>query len=339
MNKPLIAITVGDFNGIGPEVVLKSVTKRSIRALCTPVLVGPRTVFEHYARLLNIGLHLHEWSGRTAHQERGFWILESSTVNVDAIKPGQLSHAAGHAAATAISSAAQLALSGLVEAMVTAPVSKQALHLAGIKAPGQTEMLKRLSNSHEVAMMLVAPQMRVGLITIHEPLARVSAVLSTELIVRRTRIIHDALIRDWGITKPHIALLALNPHAGEGGYIGTEEQRRILPAIERLRLKRIRVDGPFPADGFFARYQPGVYDAVVAMYHDQGLIPLKMSSGNRAVNVSVGLRIVRTSPDHGTAFAVAGSGVADPTSMQEAIRLAVTVAANRRRLMRRRSTR
>jgi 4-hydroxythreonine-4-phosphate dehydrogenase len=338
MSKPLIAITVGDFNGVGPEVVLKSIARRSVRAKCTPLLVGPAAVFTHYARLFGIPFRPVEWRGGRRTAERGTWIVESSAVNPDAIRPGQLSHVAGRAAAAAISSAAQLALGGFVDAMVTAPVSKQAMHLAGITSPGQTEMLQHLSGSREVAMMLVSPTLRVGLVTIHVPLVRVASLLTTELIVRQTRIIHDALVRDWGIRKPRIAMLGLNPHAGEGGDIGTEEQRRILPALERLCRSKMSVAGPFPADGFFARYQPGIYDAVVAMYHDQGLIPLKMSAANRAVNISVGLRIVRTSPDHGTAFPLAGSGQADATSMEEAIHLAVAVAGNRRRMARRRSS-
>lgn len=336
MSRPLIAITVGDFNGIGPEVVLKSITSRSVRRRCTPLLVGPATVFTHYARLLGIPFRAEEWKGERKAPARGTWIVESSAVEPEAIRPGTLSYAAGHASTAAIASAAQLALGGFVDAMVTAPVSKQAMHLAGATTPGQTEMLQHLSGSHEVAMMLVAPKLRVGLVTIHEPLARVASLLTTELIIRQTRIVYDALIRDWGLRTPRIALLALNPHAGEGGDIGTEEQRRILPAIERLRRKQIGVEGPFPADGFFARYQPGMYDAVMAMYHDQGLIPLKMSAANRAVNVTVGLRIVRTSPDHGTAFLLAGTGRADPTSMTEAIHLAIAIAENRRRLKRRR---
>ena len=184
-------------------------------------------------------------------------------------------------------------------------------------------------------MMLVAPHLRVGLVTIHEPLARVPSLITSRLVVRQVRIIHDALIQDWGITRPQIAVLGLNPHAGEGGDIGKEEQRHILPALEELRRKGMVLEGPFPADGFFARYIPGVYDAVIAMYHDQGLIPLKMSSGNLAVNVTAGLRLVRTSPDHGTAFQLAGHGTADPSSMQEAIRTAVSIAVHRRRHLRR----
>jgi 4-hydroxythreonine-4-phosphate dehydrogenase len=162
-------------------------------------------------------------------------------------------------------------------------------------------------------------------------LSDVSRALTSSLVIERITVIHSALRQDWGIARPALAILGLNPHAGEGGDIGTEEQDVILPALERLRKKGIRLDGPFPADGFFARYRPGAYDGVVAMYHDQGLIPLKMSSAGRAVNVSVGLRIVRTSPDHGTAFDRAGRDLADPGSMVEAILLAVRIAHNRRR--------
>jgi len=193
-------------------------------------------------------------------------------------------------------------------------------------------MVQQLSRSRHVAMMLVSPTLRVGLVTIHIPLSDVPRTLTPALVIERISVIHAALRQDWGIPRPALAVLALNPHAGEGGDIGTEEQRVILPALERLRTKGIRLDGPFPADGFFARYHPGVYDGVVAMYHDQGLIPLKMSSRGRAVNVSVGLRIVRTSPDHGTAFDRAGRGTADPRSMVEAILLAVRIAHNRRRI-------
>jgi 4-hydroxythreonine-4-phosphate dehydrogenase len=220
---------------------------------------------------------------------------------------------------------------GHADAVVTAPVSKQALHLAGIRVPGQTEMLQQLTRSKQVAMMLVSPTLRVGLVTIHVPLRAVSSTLTADLLLSRCMLVYDALRGDWRISRPRLAVLGLNPHAGEGGDIGTEEQRLILPAIAALRRKGIRAEGPFPADAFFARYAPGSYDAVIAMYHDQGLIPIKMSAGGRAVNVSVGLPIVRTSPDHGTAFDIAGRGIADPRSMVEAIRLAVLIARNRRR--------
>lgn len=330
MSAPLIAMTVGDCNGIGPEVLLRSIFRPDARRACIPVLVGPATVFEHTARGLGRRLPLVEWKGERQSPPHGVWFVESSHIPAGAIRPGRLSHVAGEAAAIAVTSAAQLALGGFVDAIVTAPVSKQAMHLAGFKAPGQTEMLQEISGSTEVAMMLVAPHLRVGLVTIHEPLARVSSLITSRRVVRQTRIVHAALKQDWGIRNPRIALLGLNPHAGEGGDIGKEEARHILPAIETLRASKMSVEGPFPADSFFARFAPDVYDAVIAMYHDQGLIPLKMSAGNRAVNVTAGLPLVRTSPDHGTAFQLAGRGTADATSMQEAIRLAVAIALSRR---------
>jgi 4-hydroxythreonine-4-phosphate dehydrogenase len=328
--KPFIAITVGDFNGIGPEVVLKSVTHPQVRRICTPVLVGPSTVFHHYAELLGIR-YVDRPFGLPAGRVRALPVVESSVVGPDSIHPGTLSHAAGRAAAHAIETAVRLAMTRQVAAVVTAPVSKQALHLAGVRYPGQTEMVQALSHSPRVAMMLVSPTMRVGLVTIHHPLADVPKKLTAARIIDRVTVLHEALRHDFGVRRPVLAVLALNPHGGEGGDLGTEEQRVILPALERLRRRGISLDGPFPADGFFARYVPGTYDAVIAMYHDQGLIPLKMSAGGRAVNVSVGLRMVRTSPDHGTAFPLAGTGTADPHSMIEAIRTAVRIARSHHR--------
>ena len=328
--KPFIAVTVGDFNGIGPEVVLKSVTHPLVRRICVPVLVGPSTVFHHYAERLGLR-YADRPFGLPAGRSRAFPIVESSVVGPDTIHPGTLSQAAGRAAAHAIETAVRLAMTRQVAGIVTAPVSKQALHLAGVRYPGQTEMVQALSHSPHVAMMLVSPTMRVGLVTIHHPLADVARKLTAARIIERVTVLHEALRQDFGVRRPVLAVLALNPHGGEGGELGTEEQRVILPALDRLRRRGFSLDGPFAADGFFARYVPGAYDAIIAMYHDQGLIPLKMSSGGRAVNVSVGLRMVRTSPDHGTAFPLAGTGVADPHSMIEAIRTAVRIARSHHR--------
>lgn len=327
MRKPVIAITLGDYNGIGPEVVLKSLRHRSTRALCKPILVGPREVLDYYSQRLGISLAIHEVSSRG----RGIPYLPASSLSREAICPGKLSKEAGEAAARALFQAVTLARQGTADAVVTAPVSKKALHLAGYNYPGQTEMVQHLSKSSHSAMMLVSRSLRVGLVTIHVPLARVSELLTSRLIKEKVTIIADALVRDWRITAPHLAILALNPHAGENGDIGDEEQRCIEPALRILRRTGLPIDGPFPADAFFARYKPGTYDAVVAMYHDQGLIPLKMSSRGRAVNITAGLTIVRTSPDHGTAFDIAGKGIADEGSMMAAIEVAALVAQNRRR--------
>ncbi|MEK9139206.1 MAG: 4-hydroxythreonine-4-phosphate dehydrogenase PdxA [Bacteroidota bacterium] len=315
-SKPVIAITAGDCNGVGPEVVLKSVSHPSVKRICSPVLVGPVSVFEYYARRMKTPLP-------------SYPIVESSIMPLRSIRPGTLSVASGRAAAQAIETAVQLAEAGVVQAIVTAPVSKHALHRAHVKFPGHTEMLQRLTGSKRVAMMLVSETMRVGLVTMHAPLKRVSSLLTRKLVRQRIEVIHDALVRDWQIKNPRIAVLALNPHAGEAGDIGTEDKRIISPVVRSLASSNMQIKGPFPADAFFARYRPEDYDAVIAMYHDQGLIPLKMSAFGRAVNVSAGLPIVRTSPDHGTAFDIAGKGLADPASMIEAIKLAVVIARNR----------
>jgi 4-hydroxythreonine-4-phosphate dehydrogenase len=208
------------------------------------------------------------------------------------------------------------------------------MHLAGVDFPGQTEMVQRLSGAPRVAMMLVCDTLRVGLVTVHIPVAEIAPRISGPLLKERITVIYEALRTDWGIRHPSLAVLGLNPHAGESGDMGMEDEKVITPAIQQLRRTGLRVAGPFPADAFFARYRPGSYDAVVAMYHDQGLIPLKLLAGGKGVNVSVGLPIVRTSPDHGTAFDIAGTGSADATSMIEAVRLAVQISTHRRSALR-----
>lgn len=329
--KPLIAITVGDYNGIGPEITLRSIRHPSILRLCTPVLVGPADVFEYYAKKMHLPFRCDKIAGIDAAPLRpnATLLLPGSTDAPSRIEPGMLSETAGLASVQAIEKAVGIALTGKVQAVVTAPVSKQAMHMAGARYPGQTEMLQHLTGSPRVAMMLVSPRLRVGLVTIHLPLKDVSASLTREIVRERIEVIHEALVVDWKIRKPVMAVLGLNPHAGEGGHLGAEEGAIIVPVVTELRKRGMTLLGPFPADGFFARYRPGVFDAVVAMYHDQGLIPLKMSAGGSAVNVSAGLPIVRTSPDHGTGFDIAGRGKADPGSMIEAIRLAALIAKHR----------
>ncbi len=325
--KPIIAITVGDYNGIGPEIVLKSILNREVRRCCSPILVGPMSVFEYYAKRNRIGVQLNRWDSR---KKTGFPIVEPRLLKDPVIRPGKISAHAGRVSAQSVAMAVELVRSGNAEAVITAPVSKKAVHLSGLRFPGQTEMLQHLTNSRSVAMMLVSNTMRVGLVTIHTPLKNVVAELTSELLRKRIRLIYNALVQDWHIPNPRLAILALNPHAGEGGSIGHEERTVIEPVIRQLCSQGMRLSGPHPADAFFARYRTESTDAIVAMYHDQGLIPLKMSSIGKAVNVSVGLPIVRTSPDHGTAFDIAGKGIADPASMIQSIILAVQLASNRR---------
>jgi 4-hydroxythreonine-4-phosphate dehydrogenase len=326
--KPVLAITIGDFNGVGPELALKAVAHPTVKRLCVPLLVGPLDVFEHVRTSLKLKLQL---------QKATFPVMKSTPIPVvdvgDGIwadvQYGAVTKVAGRNAGVAIERAVNLCLRGEAHAIVTAPASKEALHLAGYNFPGQTEMITLLSGSQRVAMMLVAETLKVGLVTIHIPLKDVPGNLSKDKIVNKVSIVNETMESLYRISKPTIAVLGLNPHAGEIGRIGREEQDLIAPALEELRAKGMAVDGPFAADAFFGRKMFEQYDAVVAMYHDQGLIPLKMHAFGKAVNFSAGLSIIRTSPDHGTAFDIAGTGKANLSSMLEAIKLAVRFADTR----------
>lgn len=323
--KPVIAITIGDFNGIGPEVALKAAALPAVRKICTPLLVGPLNVFEHLAKKLRVRLKLQKAIFPVPHNTTTYVVDVGDGIWAD-VQPGSVTRAAGRSAGAAIERAVELCVRKEAQAMVTAPVSKEALRLAGYDFPGQTEMVTLLSRSSRVAMMLVSDVMRVGLVTIHLPVSSIPQNLTKEKIVEKATIVHEVLRTNYGMKNPRIAVLGLNPHAGENGTIGSEETTIIKPAIEELRSSSVGVEGPFPADAFFGKKAYRNYDAVLAMYHDQGLIPLKMSSFGKAVNFSAGLTIIRTSPDHGTAFDIAGKGKADISSMVEAIKLAVKFA-------------
>jgi 4-hydroxythreonine-4-phosphate dehydrogenase len=327
--KPTIAITIGDFNGIGPEVALKAASDPAVRRLCQPVLIGPMAVFRHATPLTRRRLTLEKRSAATP-AGAGLGVIDIGD-GIDAdVTYGAPTKASGRNAGLAIERAVEFCLSGKVDAMVTAPASKEALHLAGYDFPGQTEMVTLFSRSQKVIMMLVSKALRVGLVTVHTPVASVPRQVTPEKVREKLQLMHGALRRDFGVREPKIAVLGLNPHAGENGHIGREEVEIIVPALEAARSAGIPADGPFPADAFFGTKRHASYDAILAMYHDQGLIPLKLLSFGSAVNVSAGLPIIRTSPDHGTAYDIAGKGKADPSSTIEAIRLAVSMSKARR---------
>ena len=320
--KPIVAITIGDFNGIGPEVALKASISPSIKKICIPLLVGPLNVFEHVRKSLRINVELTKTSLSVISNSSlpVFDVGDGIWADVQWGKPTKTS---GKSAGVAIEQAVDLCLKKRAQAMVTAPVSKEALNLAGYSFPGQTEMIALLSRSKRVAMMLVSDTMRVGLVTTHLPIRSVAENITKEKVVEKVSVVHEALQKNFRIKRPSIAVLALNPHAGDKGVIGTEDDEVIAPAVAELKSNNVRAAGPFPADAFFGNRSHADYDAVVAMYHDQGLIPLKMTSFGKGVNFSAGLNIVRTSPDHGTAYDIAGKGKAAITSMIEAIKLAV----------------
>ncbi len=326
--KPLVAITIGDFNGIGPELALKAALHPAVRKVCTPLLVGPLSVFEHVRASLRLKMTLQK-AASILPRGNTVPVVDVGDGIAANIEYGKPTKSSGKSAGTAIESAVSLCMNGKAQAIVTAPVSKEALHLAGYNFPGQTEMIALFAGSQQVAMMLVSNAMRVGLVTIHVPLHGVAERITKEKVAEKLAILDSSIRRDFGIKKPTMAVLALNPHAGEAGSIGDEERTAIKPAIEEARSKGLSLEGPFPADAFFGKQSFKNYDAVVAMYHDQGLIPLKMSSFGKAVNFSAGLGIVRTSPDHGTAYDIAGKGIAKIDSMLEAVKLAVTIARRR----------
>ena len=327
---PVIVISMGDLNGIGPEIALKASLEPAIRRICRPVLVGSTDVFAFYARRAGLNLTLRETEEADSPVPRGtIPVIPVSVFRTPVLSPGIPAVSAGSFAAEAIRRSVELCMEGTADALVTAPTSKDIMNRAGFRYPGQTEMVAALSGTLKPTMMLIAGSFRVALATVHLPLAKVASSLSRELIVRKLKAVHESLRSDFGISKPSIAVLGLNPHAGEHGLLGREEIRFIAPALRIARARKIDAEGPFPADGFFANGSHTRYDAVLAMYHDQGLIPLKMSGFDIGVNFSSGLNLIRTSPDHGTAYELAGTGRANPRSMIEAISLAVTIARNR----------
>jgi 4-hydroxythreonine-4-phosphate dehydrogenase len=327
----VIAITIGDYNGIGPEVALKAAASRTIRANCTPLLVGPFKAFEYYANKFSLRrkiLKVDSIADAIGRSE--ITILDTDPDFHALIRPGKLTVESGLWAGRAIEKGVDLCVQHQTEAIVTAPVSKEALRLAGYSYPGQTEMVTVLSKSKPSIMVMASAVARIALATIHVPISEVPRLLTKEIICERLSIFNHSIKQDFAVRSPRIAVLGLNPHAGENGLIGREEQEIIKPAIEEVRSMKINAFGPFPADAFFGTYRSGLYDGILAMYHDQGLIPLKLMSFTSGVNFTAGISIIRTSPDHGTAFDIAGKGIANPSSTIEAVKLALAISKNRR---------
>jgi 4-hydroxythreonine-4-phosphate dehydrogenase len=302
--RPRLAVTLGDPRGIGPEIAARALAE-SLDAHLT--VIGAEDQIEAIPADQRISVG--SWRGGSGQE---------SADRVRALRAGQL---AGHA----LQRAARLALEGSVDAIVTAPVEKHALHAAGFPFPGQTEWLGQLAGGADVAMMLATGALRVVLITTHVALRDVPALLTVERITRTGRVTRDALIQWFGIAEPRLALCALNPHAGEQGLFGDEEERILLPAARALGAA-----GPLPADTVFVRAMRGEFDAVLTPYHDVGMTAVKVAGFGRGVNVTLGLPFIRTSPDHGTAFDIAGKGMADSGSMRAALELAVELVAGSR---------
>jgi 4-hydroxythreonine-4-phosphate dehydrogenase len=318
---------MGDPAGIGPEVVLKAVAEDEIRSICVPIIIGDAQLLAHTARTLDLqcGYDIIR-QGEPIPEELNDPIIFHLDNIGGHVEPGIESGAAGKAAAGYIEAAVQLCAAGSVDAIATAPINKRALFLGGYSFPGHTEFLAHLSNSEEFAMAFVAANLRIVLLSTHVPLAEAIRMVQRDRIMRTIHLTHRELKR-WGIERPRLAVAALNPHGAEGGLFGIEEAVEIAPAVEACHgTEDINVQGPFSADTVFLRASRGEFDAVIACYHDQAMIPVKCLSFGEAVNVTLGLPFIRTSVDHGTAFDIAGKGLAEHSSMLAAIKLAAELS-------------
>ncbi len=322
---------MGDPCGVGPEILVQALVSGDLHGHCRPVVVGDPLALTRAIELLQAPLRLHLCHDLTEvpSDPESLEIYPISTLTSGDLIYGLPSRAAAQATITAIEVATHAAMVGQVEAICTCPIHKANLHQQGFDFPGHTEYLAHLTRTPNVVMMLAGPRLRVALVTIHEALARVAGLLSPDLLQRTIEITGKALKQDFAIEVPRIAVAGLNPHAGEQGRFGHEENTVIGPVVETFVKAPFTVTGPYPPDTVFLRAYSGEFDAVIAMYHDQGLIPIKLVHFADAVNITLGLPIIRTSVDHGVAYDLAGTGKAQASSLLEAIRLASTIAANR----------
>ncbi len=330
MNKIRIGISIGDINGIGLEVILKTLSHPQILNLCTPVIYGSSKIVSYHKNV--VGLDSFQFNVATSGDR-----IKRDKVNVvncwadDVnITLGKLSDSSGKYAKISLEQAVIDLKNGYFDALVTAPINKKAMQLAGFKFLGHTEYLASEFNAKESLMLMVNDNLRIGLVTNHLPIRDVPAALTKELVRTKLQLFNNSLKVDFNLERPTIAILGLNPHASDDGIIGDEEENIIRPVIIETKKKGILAMGPYPADGFFGSMQYSKFDGILAMYHDQGLIPFKSISFGSGVNFTAGLDIVRTSPDHGTAYDIAGNNVANPSSFRQALFVAIDIAKNRK---------
>lgn len=362
--RPVIGITMGDPAGIGPEIIVSALAANLINHVCNPVVLGDSGVIKRAVKLKGSSLQVNEISSlsQACFSNGTIDILNLSNIPYEAVRPGYPSKETGQAMVDYITRAVDLAMSGEIAAMVTAPITKTALKMAGSAFHGHTELIAHRTGAKEYAMMLAGEKLKVILVTIHIPLSEVSSKLSVDNIIKTIRVAGTALKRNFGIDKPVVAVAGLNPHAGEDGMFGSEEANLVLPAVEKAKImfsseggcagsekdsnqecekdqrsngkeselcrECFDVEGPFPPDTVFYHAARGKYDCVVCMYHDQGLIPFKLLHFSDGVNTTLGLPIIRTSVDHGTAYDIAWKNRADHSSLVQAVKMAVLQARN-----------
>ena len=327
--KPIIGITMGDVNGIGPEVVIKSLQNTKILDYITPVVYGSSKTLSYYKKALEI----EEFNYNQVREVGNFHPKKVNIINcweeTLEINTGSSTKDAGNAAFKAIEAATKDLKSGVLDAVVTAPINKHNIQSEEFKFVGHTEYFTEALEAKESLMLLCSENLKVAVVTGHIPIKEISAAITNDRVENKLKILIQSLKKDFGITKPKVAVLGLNPHAGEEGLLGSEDKEILLPIINEYRDKGHLCYGPFPADGFFGTGTYRKYDAVLAMYHDQGLIPFKTLAFESGVNYTAGLSAVRTSPDHGTAYDIAGKNVASEESMRQAIYTALDIVKNR----------
>ena len=329
-NRIKVAITQGDVNGIGYEVILKTFEDPTMLELCTPIIYGAPKVMTYHRKALNLetSFSIINSASEVQHGRINVVSCNDDEVKVDLGKPSRES---GKAAFDALERAMSEYKEGLYDVLVTAPIHKQMIQSESFTFPGHTEYIEQsVGEGAKALMVLASERLRVALVTAHVPVAKVASTLTQELIQEKLQLFDASLKSDFGISAPRIAVLALNPHAGDGGVIGNEENTLISPAIKAMREQGILCYGPYPADGFMGNGSFTKFDGVLAMYHDQGLIPFKVLAMDEGVNFTAGLPLVRTSPDHGTAFDIAGKGEASESSFRQAVYMAIDIFRNRK---------
>ncbi|MCD0487864.1 4-hydroxythreonine-4-phosphate dehydrogenase PdxA [Pedobacter sp. MC2016-14] len=329
-NKIKIGISVGDINGIGLEVILKALSEESIYEHFTPIVYGHTKIASYHRKALGMGDFTFNVinSASLANPKKANMInCWEEDVKIDL---GAINETGGKYALLSLEKATADLVSGEIDALVTAPINKHNIQSDTFKFPGHTEYLQEKSGSNDVLMFLISENLRIGVVTAHIPVKDIAASITKEKIVNKLMLINQSLKKDFWIEKPKIAVLGLNPHAGDNGLLGKEEEEIIMPAIQQAFDKGVICFGPYSADGFFGKGSYKQFDAVLAMYHDQGLIPFKTMAFNTGVNYTAGLKFVRTSPDHGTGYDIAGKNLASPTSFIEALFAALHIIKSRR---------
>ncbi|ANE52279.1 4-hydroxythreonine-4-phosphate dehydrogenase PdxA [Flavisolibacter tropicus] len=319
LHKPIIGISCGDLNGIGMEVIIKTFSDNRILEQCTPIIFASNKLVNFYRKGAtdnHFNYQVIKDFSKVNHKQINVFNCWEEEVT---ITPGQLNEVGGRYAVKSLQSAMQALQEGHIQGIVTAPIHKKNVQSESFNYTGHTPYLKAASGAEDVLMILYADNLRVALVTEHIPVKEIASTITKAMIVSKLRLLHQCLQRDFGIDKPKIAVLGLNPHAGDEGLVGNEEETIIKPAIKEAKQQDKLIYGPFSADAFFARHSYQQFDAVLAMYHDQGLIPFKTIAANEGVNFTAGLSFVRTSPDHGTAFDIAGKNIAEPSSFISAV--------------------